>query len=324
MVLYHILGWFIYILIIVLGSDELDYDFIIKSISGILPVIAVFYLNTLIIFPAFLPAKKYFLLMVSLLLVMVITVAIRFSFSSIFPSLNFPIDSISFWNQFRMNFLFSGLSFTYWFALKNYQNESRWKQLEKDVAEAKLTILKNQINPHFLYNTLSLLYSKTLPLSEEVSELVAKIAEIMRYSLEGAEEKGLVPLEKEIAHLRNYVHIHQMRFGNNLNIDFEVSGELENHQIAPLLLITFVENAFKHGKFNEKDHPIKIKLEVMNRELSFSVENQHATGLKDPSSGIGLNNVKNRLQLLYPDHHSLDIKDDKQFYWVNLKIWKAA
>jgi len=323
-ILYHILCWVAYLLVIALGADKVDLDFALKNISSTLPVAAVFYINTLLVFPDYFQNRKYVVGFLLLILVCLLTIGIRAFLIIFFPAILPPFDPIQFLNQLKMDLLFTGISFVYWLAIKNYQNEKHRQQLERDVAEAKLTILKNQINPHFLYNSLSLLYSKTLPLSGEVSELVGKISEMMRYSLEEAEDNGLVPLEKEIAHLKNYVDIHQLRFDNKLNINFEVSGDVKNHHIAPLLLITFVENAFKHGKFNEDQHPLIIKLEAKNGEVNFLVENLKTSGLKEKSSGIGLSNIKSRLQLLYPVNHKLVITDRLQNYSVNLKIWNAV
>lgn len=322
-ILYHLLGWTTYILVIGLGADEIDEDFVYKNIATIIPLIIVFYVNTLFIFPRYLAREKYLPMVLWILLVCTLTVLIREEISS-WLGLKTFYDSITFWNQFRYNLLFVGIGFGYWFAVKNYQQEKYSQQLEKDVSEAKLIILKNQINPHFLYNTLSLLYSKTLPLSAEVAELVGKLSEMMRYSLEEAEENGVVPLEKEVAHLRNFVDINQLRFDNKLNILFEIVGNIGKHRIAPLLLITFVENAFKHGKLNDPVHPLKIQLKVTETEIDFMVENLKATGLKERSSGIGLANVKSRLQLLYPDNHSLFIADGEYTYAIHLKIWKAS
>ncbi|MBX3240428.1 MAG: histidine kinase [Chitinophagaceae bacterium] len=323
-VLYHILGWITYLLIIALGADKVDKDFILKSLSGTLPAIALFYINILLIFPRYLKHKNYTPAIIFTMLACVAATGIRALFTNSFPGILPPFDTIMFWVQFRVNILFAGISFAYWFALKNYRDEKRWQQLEKEMAEAKLMYLKNQLNPHFLYNSLSLLYSKTLPLSSETSELVGKISDMLRYSLDEPEDNGLVSLEKEATHIKNYVDIHQLRFNNTLNIAFEITGDMASKRIAPMMLITFVENAFKHGKLNDAGHPVTIQLVVNKNDLRFNVSNPKATGRKEISSGIGLVNVKNRLQLLYPETHSLEIKDEAQYYSVDLTIRNIA
>jgi LytS/YehU family sensor histidine kinase len=177
--------------------------------------------------------------------------------------------------------------------------------------------LKNQINPHFLYNALSLLYSKTLPLSDEVATLVGKISEILRYSLdEPVDESGLVPITKEIAHIQNYIDIQSLRFSNKMNVNFEIKGDVSQVKIAPMLLITFVENSFKHGYLKA---PIRFVLNVENG-IEFVTENSIGTINKDASSGIGLENVTKRLELVYPHKHFLKVSQSENIYRIHLKI----
>ena len=320
-ILYHFLGWMVYLLIIALSADEVDRDFIFKNLSSTVPGMVVFYFNIGWVFPRFLePKPNYFAVIFLTLLGCVMTTGLRVAFSAVFPHELPPFDRIMFWVQFRFNILFACISFAYWFAGKNYRDKKRWAQLEKEMADARLTYLKNQVNPHFLYNSLSLLYAKTLPLSAEVSDLVGKISDILRYSLEEPADNGLVPLDKEITHIRNYLDIQQLRFNNTLNIVFEVTGDAANYRILPMLLITFVENACKHGRLNDANNPVTIRLAVMNDEISFSLKNTKATGSKERSSGIGLANVRSRLDLQYPQSHMLVIKDEAQLYAVDLTI----
>jgi two-component system LytT family sensor kinase len=232
----------------------------------------------------------------------------------------FPFDSITFWNQFRMNLLFTGLSFAYWYARQNYEIEKRQQRLEKEVLDARLKALKNQINPHFLYNTLSFLYTRSLPVSEELSGTIARLSAMLRYSLDEVEEEGKVALEKEVAHLKNFIDIHQFRFNHKLQVIFETTGNISRHQIMPLLLITFVENAFKHGKLQDAAHPVQIKLCTTDKEIMFSVVNKKTAGVKEKSSGIGLQNVRNRLDLAYPQRYTLAIDDKNEEFSVHLKV----
>jgi len=305
-------------MIIALSADEVDMDFILKSLSTNLPAILVFYLNTLLIFPYLLKGKNYIIALIAILLVCASAVWVRAWLSPMFPTYLWPFDRIMFWVQFRLNILFAGLSLAYWYAKENYRNEQKSLQLEKEISDARLMLLKNQLNPHFLYNALSLLYSKTLPLSEEVANLVGKISDMLRYSLEETEViNALVPLEKELSHIKNYVDIQQLRFGKNLQIDFKTLGSVEKINIAPMLLITFIENAFKHGDHRQ---PFKIEVDARVDLLEFRVMNSKAQGSKDGSRGIGLTNVKNRLQLLYPGRHTLDIQDSGNQFSVYLKL----
>jgi LytS/YehU family sensor histidine kinase len=181
-------------------------------------------------------------------------------------------------------------------------------------------LLKNQISPHFLYNTLSFLYTKALPLSKDLSDAIAKLSEMMRYSLNEIGKDDKVPLEKEITHLENFIEIHQLRFNRELNIKLIIEGDTRQHKIMPLLLITFVENAIKHGKVHDPEQPLLIKMKMEKGIFNFFIKNKKSTGLKEKSSGIGLRNIKSRLALSYPDAHKLEIIDSSEDYTVCLTI----
>ncbi|GAA4445335.1 sensor histidine kinase [Ravibacter arvi] len=325
-ILTHVLGWLAYVLVIAFGADELDADFLAKSGASFLPVIAIFYAAIGWLFPFYLPQKRYGALIIGLSLVSLMAVGLRFWLAQLANHmsgqhlLDDSFSSITFWNQFRLNLMFIGISFAYWYARRNHEIEQNQQLLEKAVLNARLASLKNQINPHFLYNTLSFLYTKALPLSRELSEAIADLSDMMRYSLEEAGENGQVDLSREVAHLRNFIQIHQFRFEHRLHIKFEVGGSLNGYSIMPLLLITFVENAFKHGRLDDPDHPLCIQLQVNATELFFSVSNRKSSGRKERSSGIGLPNVRNRLELAYPKAHTLVIENGRDDYRVSLHL----
>ncbi len=322
-VLYHILGWTTYGLVIGLGADKVDADFILKNIAYHLPVMVIFYLCIALLFPIYLDSKSYIKLTALIIVGCSLTVAIRVMLHQLFlqflPRIP-PFDSILFWNQFRANILFAGIAFGYWFFMKNRKNEKAYQKLQSDMAEAQLAHLKNQINPHFLYNTLSFLYAKSLPLSEALSSAIGKLSDMMRYSLEGAEINGLVPLESELGHLKNYIEIHQLRFDNTLQVIFKVNGESASHQIAPLILITFVENTFKHGELNDPAEPARIQVDITARAIEFKADNKIAKGVINTARGIGLENIKSRLRYLYPDRYQLDIVNSGTHHSVYLKL----
>jgi two-component system, LytTR family, sensor kinase len=227
---------------------------------------------------------------------------------------------VLFWNQFRVNLLFIGISFAYWFAGKSYRAEKNQQRFEREILAAKLSALKNQINPHFLYNTLSFIYTKSLPFSGQLAGAIAKLSEMMRYSLDETDADGRVSLEQEVLHIKNFIDIQQMRFDDRLNISFTIDGDLHQCRVMPLLLITFVENAFKHGKLNDANYPLYIRLSTVQRLLSFDVRNRKANWKKEEAHGIGLENVRKRLALVYPQQHELNIQDREEEFIVNLKI----
>lgn len=315
---FHITAWLGFILIILFSADAIDRVFIYKSISNVIPAMVLFYSLILWVFPKFLGKNINLKAAIIALILTTVTVFLRPLFIKIFAvDLYWPFDRITFWVQFRYNILFVGVAFAYHYASELIQTEHSRQQLEKENAEAKLALLKNQINPHFLYNALSLLYSKTLPLSDEVAALVGKISEILRYALdEPLDEQGMVPIAKEIAHIQHYIDIQSLRFSNKMNVNFEIKGDDSSLNIAPMLLITFVENSFKHGNLKA---PIRFVLNLENG-IEFITENEIGSINKDTSSGIGLENVTKRLQLVYPKKHVLEINQIENIYKVHLKI----
>jgi two-component system, LytTR family, sensor kinase len=321
----HITAWLVYFLTQLFGASSLNENFWITFVCTNVPVILLFYSITEFVFPHYFKKGKYPLLAFFITLLLLLSVVLRFilamsilkgTFSDLMDS---PVSPL-FWGQLRIGILFIGISFAVWYAKKNYQMAINQQLLQKEIADAQLLSLKNQINPHFLYNTLSFLYTKSLPLSKELSDAIAKLSEMMRYSLGEADTDGKVSLEKEINHLKNFIDIHQLRFGNTLNIQFEVKGEIGKHKIVPLLLITFVENAFKHGKVNDKGNPLTISLIASYQSFSFSTTNKKSNGIKEKSSGIGLTNIKNRLELVYANKHNLQITDNNDSFTVDLTI----
>ena len=209
-----------------------------------------------------------------------------------------------------------------WQAQNQKVLEQRTFQLEKEKMQADYLFLKAQINPHFLHNTLNFLYSRSLPYSSELSEGILTLSEIMRYSLDKTEgADGKVPLSKEIEHVHHVLKIQQLRFGNSLQIIFTIRGDPDGHRILPFVLITLVENAFKHGDLLSTENPVRLELDI-NPEghLHFFCSNRKKTGPKELSTGIGLDNTRKRLELAYGENYSLYIKDQRELFTVDLII----
>lgn len=201
--------------------------------------------------------------------------------------------------------------------------EEQKMQLEVEKSTANFNFLKAQINPHFLHNTLNFLYAKSLPYSEELSEGILTLSDIMRYALsEGNAKDGKAPLKDEIEHVRNVIKINQLRFSNKLNVQFDVEGVVNGAMIIPFVLITLVENAFKHGDLKSTDDPIDIKLKIESNKLYFYCRNRKKSGPKELSTGIGLENIKKRLDLAYGNDYLFNVKDEADFYTTELTIYK--
>lgn len=308
---------------------------LLHSIKSITEFIVTYYL---LIFQACLPllqGKK-----VSRFLLIVAAVFLtKFGYSSIieFDSINYKVSGTSkdafttFIKQHK--FLFFALSSFFFYIVTlvisfvaafiiDYNTRSRrQKELLKQKMDAELAAIKYQINPHFLFNSLSFIYSKTVPLSEEVSNAVLLLSDIMRYAL-GKEEdaEGKVALSQEITHLKNVIAINQMRFNNKLNIQYSEQINNPGARITPLVLITLVENAFKHGDLLDPGNPLVIRTESDQQKIRFYISNKKKTGPKELSTGIGLKNVMQRLQLTYANKHSFTVNENEHFYTSELII----
>lgn len=198
------------------------------------------------------------------------------------------------------------------------QNE-QLKALKEQQLISELTYLKAQLQPHFFFNTLNNIYSLALQQSKDTAPLVAKLAEMMRYILYKSEEK-LVPLKEEVTFLKNYVEVENIRYRSAIKINFEAQGINGESQITPLLLLPFIENAFKHGiQEEEQEGFVNIIICKTEDDLTMEVANSIAHN-KVNAGGIGLANVKKRLEILYPDQYKLLIESTEQLYNVSLTI----
>ncbi|MBD0332638.1 MAG: histidine kinase [Chitinophagaceae bacterium] len=196
-------------------------------------------------------------------------------------------------------------------------------EVAKEKAEAELNFLKSQINPHFLFNSLNSVYFLIDKNNAPAREALHKFSEMLRYQLyECNGEK--IPVEKEISYLKDYVDLQRLRINENCSVNFNCSPDVKNFAIEPLLLIPFVENAFKHLSHfsNGKRNEVQINISRNDGAMNFSVNNTTEGKQREEvqSGGIGLNNVKKRLELLYPDKHKLNVADNDGWFNVQLEI----
>jgi len=226
--------------------------------------------------------------------------------------------------QFMGTFVVASAS-TIFKIITDWARHLREKQeLQTQTMQSELRFLKSQINPHFLFNTLNNLYALTLKKSDKAPEIVIKLSEMMRYMLYECNEKRVL-LRKEVNYIRNYLDLEQLRQGKNVDINFEVQGNVSDQKIAPLMFIPFLENSFKHGLNNHISQGfVNIYLDVDDKHIHFYIENSKPENLPlqdhRRSGGIGLVNVRRRLNLLYPDQYTLEIEDKPNSYAVNLMI----
>lgn len=204
------------------------------------------------------------------------------------------------------------------FYVKNLRN----LQLQQENTQAQLQLLTAQVHPHFMFNTLNNIYSQTQKESPRGSKMIMELSELLRYILtEG--NKPLVPLEKELAMISNYIALEKIRYGNKLDVHLSLPEKTREMEIAPLLLLPFVENCFKHGASKFLRSPwVNLKLEISDDSLVMKlmngkdIQNQN----KLPKSGTGIYNVRKRLELLYPGKHELDITDEPDVFVVKLRL----
>lgn len=341
--LIHLLVWLIYVL-----YESLTRYFLAGLKTNLLEAVALFALNAalfysfaLFLLPRYFKKKKYLLFIIASLLAFGGFILLRFVFIfNIVPLLNDavnnPFDSLK---QFFAESTWRGtyfimLSFGYWFAANLIEAEKekrvlevnraiyerKMREAEKDLRIAQLEYLRNQINPHFLFNTLNFFYEQVINTSEKTAEAILLLSSIMRYALKENDINSKAMLQEEVNHLRNFIAIHQLRFGQRLQVKLEVSGTLNFKMILPLVLITFVENCFKYGDLFDKENPLLIRLEVAEDELYFFTSNKKKAGPVESSTGIGINNTRKRLDLIYKDRYTLELLDENNFFTTNLRL----
>ncbi len=206
---------------------------------------------------------------------------------------------------------------------KWYLDDQKNKLLAEEKMEAELSFLRSQIHPHFLFNTLNNLYALTLIKSERTPDIVLKLSGLLDYMIYKSNDK-FVPLSKELEILESYIELERIRYNDRLDLECEVVGESDSYKIAPLILLPFIENSFKHGASNDRSNPkIRIRIEIDDNCLRLNVVNSTLGDKKKDvtlSEGIGLKNVKRRLELIYPHSHRLNISGSEKQFEVNLSV----
>ena len=193
---------------------------------------------------------------------------------------------------------------------------------ELETIKYQYAFLRTQINPHFLYNTLNVLFSQALKVSQPLAENILKLSDVMRYALDNSDENnGKVLVQKELDHLQRVIDIQQMRFSDRKQISFKINGEIKDQKIPPLSLITLVENAFKYGDLNDPAHPLEIKISVTEKIVCLKLKNKkRKISSEIVSNNIGINNLRQRLDHAFPQKYKLSIQNEQNFYHLQLEI----
>lgn len=200
------------------------------------------------------------------------------------------------------------------------KKQQEWLQAEKEKVSAELQLLKAQVHPHFLFNTLNNIYSFSLQNSAKTPNLILKLSSLLSYMLYDCKADE-VQLEKELEVMRNYIDLEKERYGNQLELSLNTEGNTKNQFIAPLLLLPFLENAFKHGTSEQLEKPwLSVDIAIKNNLLRCKIANSKNEFVPFRENGIGIQNVKKRLQFLYPDNHELKLNDEGAFFVASLMI----
>lgn len=329
---YHLVFWCCYFIFnfIRWGLYFQDFNYSLKSnlVEFSLHIIIV-YFNVYYLLPKYIIRKKYFQYTLLICLAMVLLYFVRTGLNYFLVSKNIWPEAGDGHRAFTINHfiavilgefyvlgLVTAIKISYDWSIE----KSRLDKLQKEHLKTELDLLKSQIQPHFFFNTLNNLYALTLMKSDDASNVVMKLSEIMRYVLYEV-DSDLVPIRNEFEYLNNYIALEKLRH-HNLEITTDFFDEDENIKVPPLLFFTYTENSFKHGGATDGIFYIKIVVnKVDENRLSFSIENSYyKEDRKLESNGIGVSNSKRRLDLLYKNNYLLEIDELDNVYKVYIEI----
>jgi two-component system LytT family sensor kinase len=305
--------------------SDIDLKTAINIIITILLLAVSVYINLLWLLPVFFKRRRFLLFSFFQLGNILLFILLNYYISVLFEGgahPNFFNEAVA---EFILVLIFLIVSSLLKFVRDSFtlqDAERRIRESERQQMEAELKALKAQINPHFFFNTLNSLYSLTIDRSEKAPELILKLSELMRYVIYEAKE-DFETIERQLDFIKSYVYLESLRVGDHLKVDVSVKGENLSLRVAPLLFIAFVENAFKHcSRDKAKDPFISIIIDIESRhQINFYIENTKEADLhhfNPPIPGIGLQNVRKRLELLYPGRHTLIIKESNDRFIVDL------
>lgn len=302
----------------------IDIKYLLHCVILSTVLIIIFYFNYVFLIPKYLLAKKYWLYF-SLLLLAIAAVLLLSGLIFFYSDFNaktlgkrnpiieriIPVIIINVTLLWLLSIVSSILWATY----------SRLKQTESEKLSAQIASLKSQINPHFLFNTLNNIYATAIDTSPKAADMVDKLSEMMRYTMKDT-QLDFVLLEDEINYISNFIELQKLRLDRSVKLEYDSLEYIPALQIAPMLLIPFIENAFKHGVNSEQNSHIRIKTSMHNTAFRLSVVNNKVTIQRDIAerSGLGIENTRHRLDLIYPSNHLLVINDTENEFSVSLHI----
>ncbi len=328
-VVYHSIFWIVGF-IILLSFENFEKGFFFHFTNALLKTAilgGMIYYNYYYLITNYLTKDRFFtycaLLLLSVVIITPLSNILFFFKYSKYPAWQNALAA----NQnvfFLINITIVGASTVVKIILDWVKHQRERTELQTQTMQSELRFLKSQINPHFLFNTLNNLYALTLKKSDKAPEIVIKLSEMMRYMLYECNEKR-VPLSKEVNYIQNYLDLEALRQGKEVEINFDVYGEVGNQTIAPLMFIPFLENSFKHGLNHHINQGyVDIRLDVETAAVRLRIENSKPDSVPLPehprSGGIGLVNVRRRLNILYPEQYELKVENEPNSYAVDLKL----
>jgi len=325
-VLQHVLFWALSFLVLLnilkVSADIQSIDYI-YAIFFHIPILLAVYINLFFLIPLFLEKRKF--VIYGLLIAATLSLGwlfYDFLFAQwidyIFPGYYF-IAYYNFWDIA----LYLSVYMVTTSLFKLARGWFRLQEIQKEKTLTELKALKSQVNPHFLFNSLNSIFSLARKSSPILPDVILKLSGLMRYVIYETDVE-MISLKKEIEILKDYIELQKLRSSDSENINLEIVGEVEDHKIAPLLFLPFVENSFKHGiKGGVKDTFIKIRFEITGGVLNFEIENNAGNSADihdDGFKGIGIQNVKKRLNLIYPNSHILKISETDERFKVLVQV----
>ncbi|PRY14324.1 histidine kinase [Pontibacter ummariensis] len=318
--LIHLLVWLLGYLAVVSWVNTLgnfrsaDHTLFLPVTLGTLVNVCLFYTTSLFLIPEYFATRRTAVFLLKLLLLLLGLTLLETVVDHLFFVNYYSTEEETLGTQFLLNILFNfmvlSLALGYGFTRSWFRNEKQRQQLKQEMLQAELNFLKAQVNPHFLFNVLNMAFSSAARSGDErTAGIIEKLANLMRYMLYESNVDS-IELSREVDYLESFIELQKLRLSSEIKgaIRFCVTGDCSRVRIAPLLLIPFVENAFKHGIRLDKPSDILIQLEVAEEALRFRVENAIAQTQQSPErkvGGVGLENVRKRLALLYPGRHEL-------------------
>ncbi|ETZ21852.1 sensor histidine kinase [Pedobacter sp. V48] len=301
--------------------DERSFTVQLLSMVTDMSISFLFVLSTYMVMHKYYPNRKYVGLFLNIGLL--ISVAFISCFlTSYVATVALSRDPVRLNLFFRNNVLIYILNtifaMVFYFFTYTRQKELEQKELALQNRTSELSFLRSQVNPHFLFNNLNTIYSLVYHKSEQALPAISGLSELLRYMLYDSSEK--IELEQEISYIEKYISLQQLRFENPVAVNMKVTGNVKEMKVPPLLLIPFVENAFKHGDVSETKEWLWIDINMTGAELIFSCINTKVSKNKDFTGGIGIDNVMKRLELLFKGRYELDIRDNEHQFTVKLDL----